>query len=214
MAENSPVWHTYLAVLLVGIVFFSGIAFPVYMTITYDATSNPRVSSTTRDITISSTDDWNTSAAYTDNILIDNGTIQADEKGVGLYRTQVYETSDFPEFLELFYEVDQPIEDRITIRVRQDDNISMPDPSYVEVTSLNQTGSLEDLTSFEREYFDVEIRIEKEGNDNPTFNRLSLNYEDVNLSEDDYLVRMIYLAGTFITVTFLLLLVVLVIPRR
>lgn len=212
--SDSPVWHSFLGMIVVSVVFFSGLALPVYMTFTYDSVSQPRISSTTTEVTISSTEGWNNSAAFTDNIIITNGSIEADAKGQGIYRTQVYDTADYPEFLELFYEVDQPIEDRITLRVRQDSTPNMTDPSYVEVTGLNETGSLTDLTSFEQEYFDIQITIDKEGNDNPSFDRLSLNYENVNESEDDYMVRMIYLAAIFIIVMFLLLLIVVMVPRR
>lgn len=197
-------WKSLLALIFISMIGFASLGLLIPLDIGFGDLSSA-VAGSDETISINTVYDWNQSYNQTDNIEIrenKGGFIRQINSSEGFYQSKVYETDDYPDFGSFSYNAD----DDFTIVIRQSDN-----PNFQNFESLtinvNQSGTIQNIDNFEKKYFQFEIYL----NNGASFNSFLLDYVNVSVQENNFLIRMMYFMSIITVITFLLLIWILVV---
>lgn len=194
-------WKSLFAMIFISMIGFASLGILIPLDIGFGDLSS-EVAGTDERISIDTNQEWNESANQTTNIEIrDNqgGFIRQDTSSEGFYQSIVYETDDYPDFESFSYNADGDF----TIVIRQSD-----DPDFEEFESLtinvNESGTIQNIDNFEKKYFQFEIYL----NNGATFNSLLLDYVNVSVQENNFLIQMMYFMSIISVISFILLVLI------
>lgn len=196
-------WKGLLGLIFISVVFFGGLGLFINFDLGFDAV-NPEINSEDKILGIDTAEDWDANMNDSEGITINEnkgGYLTQSSSTEGVYRTIVYETTSYPEFESIVYSIDSDSNSDVELRLLQSNSMDMSNADSITY-NLNGsgTGTIEEIPSVEKEYFQFEIFLD----DGPEFYSLNTEYNDVTENSESYIVNIMYY-GTLITIVIFLL---------